>query len=743
MGLGLFCRELKAHPDVESKVIHGILALIERERLGESLNRSLIKSLLRMFSALRLYTSSFQPTFLEATRNFYNQESTRHMGAEYSLSDYVSYVQRRLGEEEERVRACMEESVTHRPLMDVLDATLLRHHASGMIEKGFDELMNMHRPNDLAALYSLFARIHKQEMLKDAFAAWSKKKAEAIVKAGCSEEAQAPKTTAAAATAASAASSSSSAIPASAASPTRSAPAPAPAPAPASTPASMILDLLRLKSRLDSLLHSSFHSHPDFLTAQRNAFEHAINSVDHRPAELMAKFIDRIMRTGGKGIKITWEAPAIAAAPTTNVTSASGTDGMDLGRPSAVVAPTATPAASSLSASLGDEEVEKLLDGVMFLFQYLRGKDIFQAWYKKDLAKRLLLHKSANVDAEKGMIAKMKAECGAGFTSKLEGMFKDMELSKDLQKEFEQHVATQLKAGAGGATSMDTSETGSATAATTAPSGFTAADLTASVLTTGSWPAYAPLDVTLSSDVARAHEEFKLFYLNKHSGRKLQWYHSHATAILRGHFSKGRKELAVSGPQALVLLLFNQHTKLTMAEIGRLTGLVPATHAATAAAASSSSPPPAPSSSSGEVDGLMELKRTLASLTFTDDTRLLVKDPRNKKLNPTDTFRVNEAFVHKLFRIRVNTVQLKESREESKATTNKVVEDRGYALDAAIVRVMKARKTLPHALLIANVLEQIKFPAKPPDIKKRIASLIEREYMERDKDDSNVYVYIA
>ncbi len=54
----------------------------------------------------------------------------------------------------------------------------------------------------------------------------------------------------------------------------------------------------------------------------------------------------------------------------------------------------------------------------------LQGKDVFEAFYKKDLARRLLLGKSANHDAEKAMIAKLKAECGSQFTNKLEGMFK-------------------------------------------------------------------------------------------------------------------------------------------------------------------------------------------------------------------------------------------------------------------------------------------------------------------------------
>jgi hypothetical protein len=40
------------------------------------------------------------------------------------------------------------------------------------------------------------------------------------------------------------------------------------------------------------------------------------------------------------------------------------------------------------------------------------------------LAKRLLLGKSASIDAEKSMISKLKTECGSQFTNKLEGMFK-------------------------------------------------------------------------------------------------------------------------------------------------------------------------------------------------------------------------------------------------------------------------------------------------------------------------------
>lgn len=45
----------------------------------------------------------------------------------------------------------------------------------------------------------------------------------------------------------------------------------------------------------------------------------------------------------------------------------------------------------------------------------IAGKDVFEAFYKKDLAKRLLLGRSASVDAEKSMLSKLKQ--GFAFTS--------------------------------------------------------------------------------------------------------------------------------------------------------------------------------------------------------------------------------------------------------------------------------------------------------------------------------------
>jgi cullin 3 len=61
------------------------------------------------------------------------------------------------------------------------------------------------------------------------------------------------------------------------------------------------------------------------------------------------------------------------------------------------------------------------------------------------------------------------------------------------------------------------------------------------------------------------------------------------------------------------------------------------------------------------------------------------------------------------------------------------------------VRIMKSRKTLSHNELVSETIKllQQRFMASPVVIKKRIESLIEREYLERGRDDRKLYNYLA
>jgi hypothetical protein len=54
-------------------------------------------------------------------------------------------------------------------------------------------------------------------------------------------------------------------------------------------------------------------------------------------------------------------------------------------------------------------------------------------------------------------------------------------------------------------------------------------------------------------------------------------------------------------------------------------------------------------------------------------------------------------------------------------------------IDATVVRIMKTRKVQSHTDLVQETIKAISlFQAQPVIIKKRIESLIERDYLERD-----------
>ncbi len=94
--------------------------------------------------------------------------------------------------------------------------------------------------------------------------------------------------------------------------------------------------------------------------------------------------------------------------------------------------------------------------------------------------------------------------------------------------------------------------------------------------------------------------------------------------------------------QAVVLCLFNDTERYTYSELAQLSGIEE-----------------------------KELKRTLQSLAC-GKVRPLLKEPAGKDVAASDVFRFNADFSEKLYRIRINTIQLKETEEENKKTNEQV-----------------------------------------------------------------------
>ncbi|KAF8769975.1 Cullin-3 like protein [Argiope bruennichi] len=189
-----------------------------------------------------------------------------------------------------------------------------------------------------------------------------------------------------------------------------------------------------------------------------------------------------------------------------------------------------------------EQEIEQVLDKTMVLFRYLQEKD--------------------------NMISKLKTECGCQFTSKLEGMFKDMSVSNTMMEEFKTHVASS-------------------------GTNLYNVDLNVRVLTTGFWPTQsATPKCNIPMAPRNAFEAFRRFYLAKHSGRQLTLQPQLGSVDLNAVFYGPRREesdqqqpqpsstcgarkhiIQVSTYQMCVLMLFNARERLTYEEIANETDI--------------------------------------------------------------------------------------------------------------------------------------------------------------------------
>jgi cullin 3 len=407
----------------------------------------------------------------------------------------------------------------------------------------------------------------------------------------------------------------------------------------------MVSDVLAVKSKYDTLLKDAFQNDKTFKIDIYSGLEDVVNTDSAFP-EYLSLFIDHMLK---KGVKETHE-----------------------------------------------RELEATFDDAIQLFRLLQEKDVFERYYKQHLNKRLLMNKSVSDEAERGVIERLKKECGASFTYKLEGMFKDIRMSTEATTQFQTKYGDKLS----------TMWTGKAFAVR--------------VLTSVYWTTDKSSSYTLPPDLLAVQELFSKFYCDEmYNGRSLNWSTSTATFDLEANFDNFKRKHTICGSmyQGLVLLAFNTipAAGVTFRELSTLTGMTDS-----------------------------ELKRALMSLAL-GKFRILTKNPPIKTFVAEDVFAINESFESKYARIKIQQVTQKEGATERDATRVKVESDRRYQIEACVVRVMKARRKMQHNDLIVEVVEQLqqRFTPAPAVLKKRIEHLIEREYLSRLPTDRNCYIYEA
>ncbi|KDQ59266.1 hypothetical protein JAAARDRAFT_33992 [Jaapia argillacea MUCL 33604] len=634
-GLHRFLKHI-IRPPIEEHLVSAILKLVQIERDGYVINRSAVKGCVDVFLQLNedkdgpsVYKRDLEPSVLRESEVFYAAEGRKLLDS-CDAPEYLRRAEARFESEESRTHHYLS-SQTSQPLRRILEAHLLTAHLPTVIampNSGLDTMVDFGKTEDLARLYRLCV------MVPSGLPCLRKALKDSITRRGTDINASSvggdgPDGD------------------------IDEEPPEAPkgkgkgkAKAPAGTQTlslalKWVEDVLELKDRFDRIWKYSVQSDRDLESGMNEAFSNFINRNDKSP-EFISLFIDDHLKKGLKGKT--------------------------------------------------DTEVDAVLDKTITVFRYLSEKDIFERYYKGHLAKRLLLGRSVSDDAERGMLAKLKVECGFQFTQKLEGMFNDMKLSTDTMAAYRERLAQ-----------------------TTPPP----IDISVIVMTSTFWPmSHSAATCTMPDDMLKSCKSFEQFYLSRHSGRRLSWQPSLGNADVRVTFKSRKHDLNVSTFALVILLLFEDVADgefLTYEEI---------------------------KSASGIPD--VDLQRNLQSLACAK-YKVLKKHPPGREINRDDSFSFNSDFSSPLQKIKISTVAAKvENTEERKETRDRIEEERKHQTEACIVRIMKDRKHMTHNDLVNEVTRQLssRFQPNPLNIKKRIEGLIDREYLERC-DDRKSYNYLA
>ena len=635
--------------------VRGVLAIVAADRRRVAFDEPLVVSAVTMFSVTGMYEDVFEAQLLGAAKDFYRAEAAALLQADLSVGvvgGYLRLVDDRIHQESTR---CMSYLLarSRKPLVSIVEREMFYNHLDTLLgQSGLHAFLHaVARPNgtrnaditdSLRLVYMLGKKTDTLQQVKQAFVQCVTGIAREITQGQKSET-------------------------------------------------DLVVELLRLKRAMEGVVRGPFENAQLFSEGLRFALETGINENQFKPAEFLAKFVDLLLRTAGKSTASTAASGATKAPDATAAAAAAAPADA-----AAVSAPAEGGGGGGNAESMafdaaGCQSMDALMDALIGLFRLLQSKDVFEAYYNKFLANRLLQGNSASMVNEQLMVAKLKAECGSSFTSKLEGMFKDVETSQEISTKFRVESGVVL------------------------PFSFVVCTLTSTF-----WPSYPELSMVLPDDMARAETEFKRFYSRSQPNRTLTFQHALGSAMLRADYRAGRKELVVTLPQAIVLLAFSECREgatapLPFAQIKARTGMP-----------------------------VKELRVTLHSLCLGKYRPLARVGGGRGSVLETDAFDVDYAFTSKRHRLKIPAMRPKEdSAADDRKVREAVAVDRSLQIEAAVVRIMKARKKLAHTELLHELAAQLRFPVLPADVNPRVDSLVARDFLSRDPQDPQTLHYLA
>jgi len=371
-----------------------------------------------------------------------------------------------------------------------------------------------------------------------------------------------------------------------------------------------------------------------------------------------------------------------------------------------------------------EDDMDDVLQRLVNLFSYLQDKDEFFEYFRKALCKRLLAKgKQYNENAEKSFLSKLKAQSGDAAIRKLQGMFTDVqdESVNDSKQKFESFNG-------GGKVGP--------------------VDLEVQVLNESHWPISGTqkFPLLLSKHLLSCQTRFQEYYDKSTEKRRLQWLYNYGTVTLGGRFTNSKLpiQLVLTPLQASILVCFNEAPKLTFDELLAL--LWPPSHAAAGKAMLTGS-----QANTVHDMSLEEILRYAIQPMVYFKYKVISKehdaDPKKEDINKTDVFILRERIPAKKLprKIQFPPGSAKQQKQEADQDHEMVIKQREYEIEAAMVRVMKARNRLEWNQVQVEVINILKNRFIPDTrmLKKRLESLIDRKFMERDESDPKIIVYIS
>jgi cullin 1 len=544
--------------NVHAKVMDAVLNLIEKQRNGETIEQSQIKSIVDSFvslgldendskkSTLEVYRQYFQRPFIDATRTYYENES-RQFVAENSVVEYMKKAEARLDEEKARVGLYLHQDVAKTLTETCLDVLVTAH--STLLRDEFQILLDNERQEDLARMYRLLSRIKEGlDPLRSTFENHVRRAGLAAVEKVASE-------------------------------------------GDSFEPKLYVDALLQVHTRYQNLVDDAFNGESEFVRSLDNACREFVNrnrickTTTTKSPELLARYTDSLLKKGSKAAE--------------------------------------------------ESELEEMLVQIMTVFKYIEDKDVFQKFYSKMLAKRLVHVSSVSDDAETSMISKLKEACGFEYTNKLQRMFQDIQISKDLNASYKDWQDKVLD-------DDDRKRM---------------VDAHYQILGTGFWPLQPPTsDFTAPIEINRTAERFQKFYFDKHNGRKLTWLWQLCKGEVKANYIKNAKvpyTFQVSTYQMGILLLFNEADTLSYSDIQKATNLVP------------------------------EILDPNLSIFL--KAKVLTASPEGAKPEPSTIFSLNYNFKNKKIKVNLNIQIKSEQKVETDDTHKTIEEDRKLLLQVSYI----------------------------------------------------------